>query len=190
MAKSITWTTKRIKLKDLQEWEKNPVQISERDAKELSKSLDKFEHVIPYVAAAPIVAGKATPLLDGHQRKMVELSLNKVSPNTLVDVRVPSRKLTEKERQEIVVRLRKNTGEFDFDKLANFFDVPDLLEWGFSEKELTGEGFEIGDESQDAEPQNISEQYIILIECDNEKEQNKLLERFIEEGLSCRALLS
>ncbi len=140
-------------MKDLQEWEKNPVQISEREAKELSKSLDKFEHVIPYVAAAPIVKGKPVPLLDGHQRKMVELSLNKVSPNLLVDVRVPSRKLTEKERQEIVIRLRKNTGEFDFDKLANFFDVPDLLEWGFSEKELLNEGFEFGGESHDADPQ-------------------------------------
>ena len=48
----LTWTTKRIKLKDLQEWEKNPVQISERDAKELARSIGKFDHVIPYVAAA------------------------------------------------------------------------------------------------------------------------------------------
>jgi hypothetical protein len=131
-----------VKLGDLEEWDKNPVQISERDAKALAKSLSKFDHVLPYVAAAPKNGG-VLPLLDGHQRKMVELQLNKVSPDTLVDVRVPSRKLTEKERQEIAIRLRKNTGEFDFDKLANFFEVHDLLDWGFSEKDLEIGGLQV-----------------------------------------------
>src|SRR5215204_330157 len=112
---ALTWTTIKYRLGDLLEYDKNPVQISERDAKELARSLDKFEHVLPYVAAAPKNGAKGLPLLDGHQRKMVELSLRKVSPNTLVDVRVPSRKLSDKEKQELVIRLRKNTGEFDFD---------------------------------------------------------------------------
>src|SRR3990167_3665089 len=152
MAKKISWTTKRVKLKDLIEWNKNPVKISKRDAHELSKSIDKFDHVIPYVAAAPPNSSGKLPLLDGHQRKMIELQINKVAPDRVVDVRIPSRRLTDRERREIVVRLRKNTWEFDFDKLANNFDVPDLLEWGFSEKELQFEGFEIG-ESIDAEPQ-------------------------------------
>lgn len=152
MSKAISWTTKSVKLGDLKEWDKNPVQISKRDAAELAKSLAKFDHVLPYVAAAPL-NGHGLPLLDGHQRKMVELQLNKVSPSTLVDVRIPSRKLSDKERQELVVRLRKNTGEFDFDKLANFFEVNDLLDWGFTEKELQLGGFELEDESRDAEPQ-------------------------------------
>lgn len=137
--KSLTWTTKSVKLGDLKEWDRNPVQISKRDAAELAKSLSKFDHVLPYVAAAP-KNGHGLPLLDGHQRKMVELQLNKVSPSTLVDVRIPSRKLSDKERQELVVRLRKNTGEFDFDKLANFFEVDDLLDWGFTESELQIDG--------------------------------------------------
>jgi len=149
----IKWTTKRVKLKDLIEWEKNPVKISKSDARELSKSINKFDHVIPYVAAAPANGAKRLPLLDGHQRLMVELQINKVSPGTLVDVRIPSRKLTEKEREEVVIRLRKNTGEWDFDKLADNFEIPDLLDWGFSEKELLGAGLDMGDENADAEPQ-------------------------------------
>jgi len=187
--KKITWTTRRIKLGDLIEWDKNPVKISERDARELAKSIDRFEHVLPYIAAAPAKGSKSLPLLDGHQRKMVELSLNKVSPNTLVDVRIPSRKLTEKERQEIIIRLRKNTGEFDFDKLADFFDMPDLLDWGFTEKELQISGM-MFDESQKNGEDIIPEQYVIMIICQNEKEQTGLLERFIKEGLQCRALIS
>jgi len=57
MTQKLTWSTKQIKLKNLIEWDKNPVQISERDAKELARSLGKFDHVLPYVAAAPKDAG-------------------------------------------------------------------------------------------------------------------------------------
>jgi DNA modification methylase len=153
MMKIITWTSKRVKLSDLVEYVHNPVQISERDAKELSKSLAKFGNVIPYVAAAPQNGSKRIPLLDGHQRKAVSIQLNKQPPDTMVDVQIPSRKLTLKEKQELIVRLRKNTGTFDFDILANNFDVPDLLEWGFDEKELLGAGFDVGGEDADAEPQ-------------------------------------
>jgi DNA modification methylase len=150
---SITWSTIKFKLGDLLEWDENPVQITEKEANELAKSLDKFEHVLPYVAAAPLDGDKGLPLLDGHQRKMIELTLLHNSPDTLVDVRVPSRELTHGERQELAIRLRKNVGSFDFDKLANFFDVPDLLNWGFTEKELQLGGFDLGEEIIDAEPQ-------------------------------------
>jgi DNA modification methylase len=34
------------------------------------------------------------------------------------------------------VRLNRNTGEWDWDALANCFDVGELLEWGFTEDEL------------------------------------------------------
>jgi DNA modification methylase len=45
--------------------------------------------------------------------------------------------LTEDERKKLVVLLHKGTvGEWNFDALANSFDVDNLLEWGFDEKEL------------------------------------------------------
>ena len=53
-----------------------------------------------------------------------------------VDVRVSSRPLTEQERQKLTIYLEKAKGEWDFDVMANAFDVDDLLEWGFSEAEL------------------------------------------------------
>jgi len=150
--KPLTWTNGKARIGDLVDYDKNPVQLSERAAKELAKSLKKFGHIIPYTAAAP-KNGSKVPILDGHQRKNVEMALLGVSADTMVEVRFPDRKLTEKERQEAIIRLRKNTGEWDFEKLANFFDTPDLLDWGFSEKELLGAGFEFEDTTQDAEPQ-------------------------------------
>jgi len=32
--------------------------------------------------------------------------------------------------------LNKNTGQWDWDSLANYFDAGELLEWGFTEDEL------------------------------------------------------
>lgn len=142
----LTWTTKRIKLGRLLEWDKNPARISERDAQALAISLDKYDHVLPYVAAAPMNGKEGLPLLDGHQRKMVELNLLKVSPDTLVDVRIPSRKLTEKERKELAVRLRKNVGEWDNESLLEWFGSNDLLDWGFERWELYNIGFDISNE--------------------------------------------
>lgn len=150
--KKLTWSNQKIKISGLIEWEKNPVKISKKEAAELQKSIEKFNHVIPFVAAAPIVKGKAE-LLDGHQRKLIDLQYSKLPPDTIVDVRVPSRKLTEDERKELVIRLRKNTGQFDFEKLQNFFEPEKLINWGFEKAELKAGGFDIVENTQDAEPQ-------------------------------------
>jgi DNA modification methylase len=147
----LSWTSDFVPLGSLVEYERNPVQISKRDATELAKSLKKFGHIIPYTAAAPKNGGEI-PILDGHQRKKVEIELLNVSPETMVEVRFPSRALTDKERQEAIIRLRKNTGEFDPDALLNWFESDDLIEWGFDEKELERIGFEF-DEGRDAEPE-------------------------------------
>ena len=38
--------------------------------------------------------------------------------------------------KELNIRLNRNTGEWDWDALANYFDVGELTEWGFTEDEL------------------------------------------------------
>jgi hypothetical protein len=60
------------------------------------------------------------------------------------------------------------------------------------DKVFTGMLEEMGvyEKRKDTGNENIPEQFVILITCQNEQEQTKMLERFIEEGLSCRALLS
>ncbi len=57
-----------------------------------------------------------------------------------------SRARTEKEREKLTVYLHKGAaGEWDFDILANEFEIDELLEWGF-------EPFELGlDDSEDVD---------------------------------------
>ena len=135
------WKTVSIKLGSLVPWENNPVKISEHDAEELRRSLEKFGEMIPLIANAPLSNGKRR-LIDGHQRRMVEMAADVWGPRTMVDVRVPDRMLTDKECEEASIRLRRNTGEFDINKLFGNFDSDDLLNYGFEEDELLGLDFE------------------------------------------------
>jgi hypothetical protein len=118
-----------MRLGDLKDWAKNPRQLSEHDAKHITKSIELFG------LADPLVVNVDGSLIGGHQRKRVMLA-DGSTPDTLVDVRIPSRQLTEREAEELAIRLNKNSGDWDFDKLANEFEVPDLLDWGFLEREL------------------------------------------------------
>jgi len=137
MAEKITWDVVKIKLGELVTWERNPVTLSEHDADEIKKSLAKFGQAVPLVANAPAADGKRR-LIDGHQRMIVQEAAGAWGPGTEVNVSVPSRKLTDKECDELSIRMRKNVGDWDFDKLANGFDVADLVDWGFEEDELLG----------------------------------------------------
>jgi len=127
----ITWENKQMRLGDLIEWEKNPKQISSENARRLRQSLKKFGQV------APLAVGPGGELYDGHQRKRVWSLADEYGPELMVDVRVSSRALTDDEQKELTVLLYKGaTGETDFDRLSSFFEVDDLLEWGFEEREL------------------------------------------------------
>jgi len=50
---------------------------------------------------------------------------------------VSSRELSEKERERLTVLLHKGAaGDWDFDTLANEFELDELLEWGFTEHDF------------------------------------------------------
>jgi hypothetical protein len=175
----ITWTNERRKLSELIPWERNPRQIKRDQAKRLQDSLTEFGQV------EPVCIGPGNALYNGHQRlKSWAAEFGDIE----IDVRVASRALSEKEREKLTVYLHKGAaGEWDFDALSEW-DVPDLIEWGFEPKELGIIDEPLAEEK--GEPEELPEQYMILIECKNEMEQAELLARFNDEGLQCRALLS
>ena len=127
--KSIYWTNERRRLADLQPWPRNPRQIKTDQAKRLVESFDKFGQV------ETIAIGPDCEVYNGHQR--LNVLLQQHGGDHEVDVRRSSRALTEKEREKLTIFLHKGAaGEWDFDTLANEFELSELLEWGFSEKEL------------------------------------------------------
>ena len=125
----ITWTAERRKLSDLHPWEINPRQIKEQQAKRLSQSFDEFGQV------ETLAIGPDGEIYNGHQRLAV--LLDEHGADYEVDVRVSSRPLDEDERKKLTVFLHQGaTGEWDFDLLANHFDVDDLLDWGFEDYQI------------------------------------------------------
>jgi len=125
----LTWHTEKRRLGDLIEWDKNPRQLKEHDAEHLKKSLDAFG------IADPLIINTDNRIIGGHMRRRIMLKSG-YKPDDLVDVRVPERELTEREAEELAIRLNKNTGDWDFDALANNFELDDLENWGFELDEL------------------------------------------------------
>jgi len=121
------WNLKKVKVSDLKENPNNPRKLTEKGLKDLEKSITKFG------IAEPLVCNTDLMICGGHGRKKILERLNIAE----VDCYLPGKKLTQKQFDELGIRLNKNiAGEFDFDILANEFEVEELIEWGFEEKEL------------------------------------------------------
>lgn len=153
------WTNEKRKVLELKEWGRNPRLISKDGLDKLQKSISSVGYI------EPIAINTDGTIIGGHGRKQALLKL-KIDE---VDVRVPERTLTEKEIEEANIRLNKNiAGEFNFDALANDFEIEDLLEWGFEEYEF-GVSSDIEEEG---EPEDIKESIkltdVVCPKCDAE----------------------
>jgi ParB/RepB/Spo0J family partition protein len=170
---------KDIPIKELTPAEYNPRYISDDAFEQLKKSLKDFDAVEPIVINSH--KGRENTIIGGHQRiKAAEALGWDTFPCVEVDLPL------ERER-ELNVRLNKTTGEFDFDKLANFFDADELTEWGFSDEELFGDEDEEEQELTDLSDQ-LEASLRIEIGVESENEQQKLYKELTERGYECRIL--
>jgi hypothetical protein len=128
--KPVTWVNETRRLGDLIPYEKNPKTLKKKQADGLKISIRKFG------LAIPLLISPNNDIYDGNQRTALLTAMEEFGPDAIVDVRVSSRVLTEDEQKELIVRLVKNTAEFDFDALANNYEVKDLLDWGFASWEI------------------------------------------------------
>ena len=106
----------------------NPRQLSQKQYEDIKASLSEFGIVDPIIIN--MNPDRLNIVIGGHQRLRGWRDLkHKTIPCIELYLSL------EKER-ELNIRLNKNTGEFDFDLLANNFDVNELVEFGFEEYEL------------------------------------------------------
>jgi hypothetical protein len=126
------------KITDLIPAEYNPRYISEDAFEHLKASLKRFEAVEPAIINQH--PERKNIIVGGHQRLKAATSLGwDEFPCVYVE-------FTRDQEKELNVRLNKNTGAFDFDLLANHFEVEELTDWGFTNEEL------FGDNAYDLEP--------------------------------------
>jgi len=138
----INWKLERKSIKDLLKFQKNPRSLSKEQFQHLKKSIESFGLI-----DKPIVNTDNT-IIGGHQR----IKVLKGKGITEIECWVPDHQLSTQEIQELNIRLNKNSGEWDWDILANEFEIPELLDWGFSPDELVGATQNIEDEDKPKKP--------------------------------------
>lgn len=126
----LQWQLELVPFSMMRSHSKNPRSISTEQHRQIDKSLDKYGLI-----EKPVLNSDYS-IIGGHQRigilraKGVESCL----------CWVPNRPLSELEVDELNIRLNKNTGEWDWEILANEWNQEDLQSWGFTEKDLGLEG--------------------------------------------------
>lgn len=114
------WHLEKRKISDLKEFAKNPRKITKTQFDHIKASIEKFGLIDkPFINTDNTIIG-------GHQRLRI---LQRLGYDEL-EVQVPNRSLTEKEVEELNYRHNENSGDWDYDILANQYELSDLLMWG------------------------------------------------------------
>lgn len=122
----LTWRIERRKVKDLKPYEKNPRRISDAAMEKLKERIQKRGlHDVLKIDTNDV-------LLSGNQRQqaLIALSFDEV------DVMIPNRTLTEKEREEVMLESNRNDGEWNYEELKKI-ELGTLLDMGFGDEELS-----------------------------------------------------
>lgn len=164
------WKNEKRLISELKEYPNNPRIATKEMNKNLSESISKFN------VSDPLIINTNNEVIGGNFRLFILKQKNIKE----VDVRVPDKELTREESDELNIRLNKNTGEWNFDLLANF-DNKMLLDVGFTTKELLKV-----DDIDDLTQKELNDVYEVVIECENEEEQREVFEQLQNEGKKCR----
>jgi len=165
-----------VKINKVKANETNPRLIKDSKFKKLVTSIKEFPEMLKL---RPIVVNKDMVVLGGNMRLKAckEAGLKEVYILKADD-------LTEEQQKEFIVKDNVGFGEWDWDILANEWDVNKLEDWG-----LDGFPFE---EEEEKELKDISDSiessFRVEIELENEEEQEKLYNELINKGYICRIL--
>ena len=155
-----------VDINDLIPADYNPRKATEKEFDKLAENIMQFGFVDPVLANSN--PARKNIVIGGHFRLRVakKLGYTKV-PVVYLDIAD-----IEKEK-ELNVRLNKNTGTFDFEMLANMFEVQDLTDWGFSMGELgmseTENEEEKPSKNKEVDPGSLGEYSVITLKFTNDK---------------------
>lgn len=126
---SLEWLEDKVKLGDLKHYNKNPRHISDKELERLKNSIVEFGY------HQRILVDIDDTIIGGHQR-VTALEQLDYSPEFIIKVLKPNRKLTKDEFKRLNVVDNTDFGDFDVDMLLKEFEVDDLLDLGVDENLL------------------------------------------------------
>ena len=144
-------------IKDLKPAEYNPRQSTEKQENKLKQSLEKFGVVEPIIVNEN--EDRKNIIVGGHfrVRELKKLGYKEVDC-VLVNLSIQDEK-------ELNIRLNANTGQWDFDILANEFEDFDLVEWGL---EIPQANLDEDEEKVEIEDEVVNASTDIIISCNQD----------------------
>ncbi len=160
------WHLEIRKIEDLSPNLRNPRYISEDAGEHLRTSITKFGLIDkPIITSSGFIIG-------GHQRINILYDMNQTEVECWVcDEDTP---LSDDEISELTIRLNKNIGRWDDEKLANEWDLKLLCEWGFEPKDFEDPLIKV------KKPKVVLEFVDEMVLCDALKYIKKIEETFNE----------
>ena len=167
--------TEKVSISQVKTNPNNPRLIKDDKFKKLVSSIKEFPEMLEI---RPIVVDNDNVVLGGNMR------LRACKEAGLKEVHIiKADQLTEKQQREFIIKDNVGFGEWDWDDLANEWDVDELEDWGLDLPVLLNEDPEIKDISD-----TIDNLYRIEIICKDEEHQENTYNKLIEQGHECRIL--
>ncbi len=165
----------RVNIQEVRLNEENPRYIKDHKFEKLVKSIKEFPQMLDL---RPIVVNQDMIVLGGNMRLRAcrEAGLTEV-PIIYAD------NLTEEQQKEFVIKDNSSFGEWDWDLLANEWDLQDLEDWGL---EIPNFDTDIEDEKDLSD--QLEQSFKIEIDLESEEEQEKMYNQLINDGYKCRIL--
>lgn len=166
--------TEKIKISKIKRNPNNPRLIKDNKFHKLVKSIKEFPEMLDI---RPIVVNEEMIVLGGNMRLKAcqEAGLKEISI-------IKANELTAEQQREFIVKDNVGFGEWDWDMIANEWDIDELKEWGMDVPK-----FELSEDDKDLSD-TLIESLRIEVEMESEEEQEKLYNELIEKGYKCRIL--
>ena len=170
---------KLVKINEVKPNPKNPRVIKDGKFQKLVKSIQEFPDMLnkrPLIVFTD-VDGKYV-VLGGNMRlkALNELKFKEI-PVIVAD------EWTEEQKHEFLIKDNVGFGEWDWDSLANEWDVEKLDDWGLDVPITLDDETDLKDLSS-----TIDNLYRIEIVCKDEEHQENTYNKLIEQGYECRLL--
>jgi ParB-like chromosome segregation protein Spo0J len=159
-----------MKISDIKPNPQNPRTIKDDNFKKLVQSIKDFPEMLD---ARPLVLNKDNVILGGNMRFKAskEAGLKEV-PVKIVD-------WSEEKQREFIIKDNISGGDWDWDQLANEWDVEQLDEWGLDVPKYN----EPNDEMLELKTNKVME-----IHFDDDASMEQLFEELSERGFECKIL--
>lgn len=159
-----------MKISDIKPNPQNPRTIKDENFKKLVQSIKDFPEMLD---VRPLVLNKDNVILGGNMRFKAskEAGLKEV-PVKIVD-------WSEEKQREFIIKDNISGGDWDWDQLANEWDVEQLDEWGLDVPKYN----EPNDEMLELKTNKVME-----IHFDDDASMEQLFEELSERGFECKIL--